>query len=440
MSKQIARSVSSRMNMQPVLIAPHSGDSLVDALRHLATTNHDDEARDAESCRNTALSAFGYPSHTEDKPFAYADGIAFIPISGLLINRFGYSWSWITGYNFIRSQMNAALEDADVRLIVYDVNSNGGEVAGCFELAEDIFNARSVKPSVAVVDASCYSAAYAIASAANKIILTPSGGAGSIGVVATHISYKKLLDEAGIAVTFIYSGDHKVDGNPYEDLPDAVRAGIQARVDTTRQEFVALVARNRGLDAKDVHDTQAECFSAEEALRLGLVDAIAPPSSAVSAFLNELSGSEFDKESDMTTEAAKPGAESDVAATTDNKVVPSPTAPVENEAAVSAISERAAERERIKAITTHEAAKDKSTLANHLALNTNLSVEAAAGILASSPVEKPTTPVSGNAFAAAMDASEHPNVGAGGEAQGDEGMTAAQRILRSQALATGVKP
>ncbi len=331
-----------------------------------------------------------------------------------------------------------------MKLIVFDMDSNGGEVAGCFELAEDIFNARSIKPSVAIVDAACYSAAYALASAAHKIIVTPSGGAGSIGVVATHFSYQKMIDEAGLAVTFIYSGDHKVDGNPYQDLPDSVRAGIQTRVDETRHKFVALVARNRGLDAKVVYDTEAECYSADEALQLGLIDAVAPPSTAVSAYLNELSGSNFEKDSEMTTTATKPGAESKAAATIDDKAAaPTTSADKEVAPAVSAATpsdERAAERDRIKAIMSHEAAKGKSALANHLALSTDLSVEAAAGILEAAPAEKGNTPASANAFAAAMDASEHPNVGAGGEeGAGDEGMTAAQRILKAQALATGVK-
>lgn len=435
MSKQIARSVSGRMNYKPVLIAPHSGEALGEALRHLATVELAAENAEASASRGTMLSAFGFPPDDVGKPFAYADGVAFIPVNGLLINRFNYSWSWLTGYNFIRGQMNAALEDADVKLIVFDMDSNGGEVAGCFELAEDIFNARSIKPSVAIVDAACYSAAYALASAAHKIIVTPSGGAGSIGVVATHFSYQKMLDEAGLAVTFIYSGDHKVDGNPYQDLPDSVRAGIQTRVDETRHKFVALVARNRGLDAKVVYDTEAECYSADEALRLGLIDAVAPPSTAVSAYLNELSGSPFEKELDMTTAATKPGAESTTPAT--SAVPPVEVAAVPT-SAVTPTDERATERARIKAITTHDAAKDKAALANHLALNTDLSVEAAAGILSAAPAEKADDAARPSAFATAMENSEHPNVGAGG-AEGDEGLTAAQRILKAQALATGVK-
>ena len=130
-------------------------------------------------------------------------------------------------------------------------------VAGCFELAAEIRASRDLKPSVAVVDAACYSACYALASSASKIVCTPSGGVGSIGVVAMHVDYSKMFQEAGVKVTFIHSGDHKVDGNPYEPLPASVKDDIQKSVDSTRTEFVALVATNKGLDTKVVFDTEA---------------------------------------------------------------------------------------------------------------------------------------------------------------------------------------
>ena len=63
----------------------------------------------------------------------------------------------------------------------------------------------------------------ALAAAADRIVLIPSGGAGSIGVVTMHVDYSKNLSEAGIKVTYIHGGAHKVDGNPYQPLPDDVR-------------------------------------------------------------------------------------------------------------------------------------------------------------------------------------------------------------------------
>lgn len=435
MSNQLAHAVINGFNRQPALLAVAYADTLTASIRSIASADDEEEQRVAQTKRDSLVSRFGYSSSSENKPFAYADGIAFIPVTGLLINRFSYSWSWVTGYNFIRNQLNAALDDSDVKGIVFDCDSGGGMVAGCFELCEDIYKSRAVKPSVAVVDAASYSACYAIASSASMVVATPSAGLGSVGVVAMHVDFSKALNEMGVKVTFIYSGDHKVDGNPYQPLPASVRADIQKDVDATRKEFVGLVARNRGLDPKVVFDTEAQTYSATDALGLGLIDAIAPPIEAVTAFFIELSGSETEKEMSMSTPAAKkPGAESEAAAPTEQPNAAA-AAPAQT---VDVAAERASERDRIRAITTHEAAKDKPALASHLALNTDLSVEEAAKIMSAAAPEKKEAaePPKKSAFEAAMDASDHPKVGA--ETAGTE-KTAAQRILEAQALATGMK-
>jgi len=446
-SKQLARTVVSGFNRQPAMLALAYADMLTEVVQNLSAASTKDENDAARDAQTTLLAAYGYHSTDLDKPFAYANGIAFIPIHGLLINRFSWSWGWVTGYNFIRNQLSAALDDEDVKAIIFDVNSGGGMVAGCFELAADIKASRDVKPSVAVVDAACYSACYALASSATKIVCTPSGGVGSIGVVAMHLDYSKMFKDAGVTVSFIFSGDHKVDGNPYESLPAPVRADIQKSVDSTRKEFVTLVADNRGCDSKVVFDTEARCFTASEALSLGLIDAIAPPLEAVNAFLNELSDSEATMENDdMSTSAVKPGAESTQATVTSptqqaaNASAQQAAAPAVESAATNqanASSERKAERERIQAIQSHAEAADRHKLASHLALNTDLSVEAAAGIMAAAPKEVAEVTQTANAFEAAMNTSEHPNVGADAAAGGEK--TAAQRILEAQAIATGVK-
>lgn len=296
---------------------------------------------------------------------------------------------------------------------------------------------------LAVVDPNCYSACYAIASAADKIIVTPSGGVGSIGVVAMHVDMSKMLDKMGVKVTFIHSGDHKVDGNPYEPLPAAVQKSIQARVHATRQEFVSLVAPNRGLDSKVVFDTEAACYSAQEALDIGLVDGIATPREAVKSFFVGLSKSSSIKlENQMSTEAKPASAESVASTTETDSAVESKaatTASTETKAAATADG-RTAERERIKAIQSHANAEGKPALANHLALNTDMSVDDAAALLAVATPEVTQAANTGiSPFTAAMEASGHPNVGAEGGAEGGSEMSAAARILASQALATGTK-
>lgn len=436
MSKQLARTVVNGFNMQAALLSPAHAEIILDSIQNLAQANAKEENEQAKNSPNELVAAYGYAASAIEKPFAYADGIAFIPISGVLINRFNWSWGFVTGYNFIRSQLNAALEDDDVKGIVFDVNSGGGQVAGCFELANDIYNSRAIKPSIAVVDAFSFSAAYALASSATKVLVTPSGSVGSIGAVMMHMDWSQYMKDEGIKVTFIYSGDHKKDGNPYETLPESVRADMQAQVDIARKEFVDLVSRNRSLDSQVVHNTQARCYLASEALQLGLIDGITTPTNAVVSFLNELDGSvTFTKEIDMSKETNQPGAESETAVT---QAIATPAAKADTQA--NAQADRQAERTRIQGILGCDEAKDKQALANHLALNTDLSVDAAKGILAASASEVKQAPAAAaaNPLEAAMASTPNPEVGADVAAGGAPvEQSAAARILAAQALATG---
>lgn len=425
MSQLIARQVLDRVNMKEIMYAPSYLNSFSEDMRQLAEADVDHERAEAEERDRNTMSAYGFTADEQKrKPFMYASGIAIIPVHGSLINRFGACFGYVTGYNFIRSQLNAAIADEDVKGIVLDINSGGGEVTGCFELVEDIYQARSEKPILGVIDAHCYSAAYAIGSACSKLVCTPTGGAGSVGVVSTHISVKKLLDSIGYEVTFIYAGAHKVDGNPYEDLSDEVKADIQASVDKVYEKFVLTVARNRQLEAQVVRDTEARCFKAEDAIDLGLIDVVETPHLAVSTFFTELSFGSTLQENRMEK-------------VTDN--TQAENAPVVEQASVEQAKQ--AERQRVSAILTCEEASGNADLANHLAFETELSVDAAKGILAAAkPSAEAAAPTAnGNVFQQAMDADSHPEMSADEGVEGGQEMSHADMILGAHAAATGRK-
>lgn len=411
MSESVAHAAIMRMNMREVAVNPTYSGIGVD-LAQLASVKGDDGHKAFLERRAEQCASFGVNEQNQRKPFAFGAGLAFIPVHGTLINRFGGSYSFITGYNFLRSQVAAAVADDDVMGIVLDVNSYGGEAAGCFECAAFIAEARKSKMILAVVDSNAYSAAYAIASAANKIVVTPSGGAGSIGVVGMHVDMSKLLTNIGYTVTLVHSGAHKVDGNPYEPLPDEVKAKWQAGMDKSRAAFASLVSTNLGIDLKKVMDTEAQTYRADEALAIGLIHAIASPEEAVRAFIDELSGS---------TPKAKGHQMSN-----ETKTEPAP-----------AVDARKAERARISGIQTCAEATGRESLANHLALNTEMSVDEAKAILGAAPKATTEAPKTDN-FKAAMDASTHPGLNSN-DGGGTQQESASASILRNHSLATGVK-
>ena len=433
MNDQIARAALMRMNMREVAVASFQ-TTLATDMQELASADHDKEqAQYMEQRRDELCAAYGFGPASREKPFAFADGIAIIPFSGSLINRFGWSYGYVTGYNFIRRQMQLALADEDVKGIVGDFNTYGGEAAGCFECATEIFEARGTKPMIAVIDSNCYSAGYALASAFDKIVCTPSGGAGSIGVVGMHMNIAKALEKYGVEITFIHYGEHKVDGNPYESLSPAVKKNIQTGVNKSGEAFVALVARNRNLEATAVKATEAACYRADEAMSLGLIDAIATPSQAVQVYFDELSGSVHNPETEdemSTTAENKPGANEQASNTAD-------LAAARSEA-------RTAERARVSSIMSCEEAKGRTALANHIAMNTDMDLDAAKAMLAASPaaaapVAAPAPTAQGNQFKEAMDNGKHPNVGADADATaGDKPTDKAAAVLADYRAAGGL--
>lgn len=216
--------------------------------------------------------------------------IAQICVHGTLVQKLGTlrPYSGMTGYDGLRQSIATAVEDPAVKAILLNIDSPGGEVAGCFDFVDALYGMRGTKPIWAVLDECAYSAAYAIASAADKIIVPRTGGVGSIGVITMHVDWSKALTSAGIAVTFITFGDRKADGHPEIPLSPEALAATQADIDAMGELFVSTVARNRNLSADAVRATQAACFMGENGVRAGLADVVMAPDAAFMALLAEL--------------------------------------------------------------------------------------------------------------------------------------------------------
>lgn len=381
--------------------------NIVAAVRGIATADEEKLRADFIYRKLDMLSAYGLvPTATGmTKPFAYARGTAVIPIHGMLLNRLNWSSAGATGYDFIRSQLRAALTDPDVKQVVFDVNSDGGLVSGCAELAREIFDSREVKPTLAVVDARSYSAAYFLSSAASRVVSTPTGGIGSIGVLAVHLDLSEALEKEGIKVTFLHKGEEKIDGNSLQPLSDRARESIERDIGYHYDTFVGAVSRNRGVTEDDIRATEARCYLPNEARRLGLIDDIQTPTEAVAEF-----GSQENAVMEMSEEQ------------------------------VRAIAREAVEgdRARINGIRNHVEAKGRESLADHLAFNTGMSIQEALPILMASPTKGPETATqhpSRTGFSEFMDADKHPKVGPDSQDEGE--VSAADRILGHYVGLTG---
>ncbi len=228
-----------------------------------------------------------------DAPYPIVDGIAVIEISGVLIHRGGWigQSSGQTSYQGIAAQIDAAARDPSVRAVALEIDSFGGEVAGVFDLADQIRALRRNKPVWAFVAEHAFSAGYALASQADRILLPRTGAVGSIGVVVMHADLSSQLDQDGVRVTLIHSGQHKVDGNPYEPLPEAVRDDIQREIDVLRFLFAETVAAGRAgrLSQDAALATEAATYRGADAVSAGLADEVIDLSRGFAQFRESLS-------------------------------------------------------------------------------------------------------------------------------------------------------
>ena len=241
---------------------------------------------------NTA-GGMGMRAPANNKTYSLTDsGIALIPVNGMLMKKAVglMSMSGMCTYETISAQVEQALSDPSCRAILLDIDSPGGQTHGAFELSDLIHAARGSKPIYACADDMAASAAYLIASAADKVYVTGTGAVGSIGVYSLHADQEQLDAKMGIRYTYISAGKYKTDGNPHEALSKTAKSNIQSEVDRQYGMFVDAVARNRKLSAQDVVDTNALCFFAAGAVPL-LADKVGTVDDAIAALEAKLDGS-----------------------------------------------------------------------------------------------------------------------------------------------------
>jgi signal peptide peptidase SppA len=207
--------------------------------------------------------------------YLVADGIATIDISGTLVSKTGgmAALSGLTSYADIATNFAKALKDENVLAIALAIDSPGGEVNGMFDLADMMYQARGTKPVCAVVNCAA-SAAYLLASTADRILVSRTGIVGSIGIIAVHLDESGADEQAGLKYTAIFAGDKKNDGNPHAPLSPEAKGSMQARIDQVYGMFTGAVARNRGIPDAAIRKTQAAVYMGQDGANAGLADSV----------------------------------------------------------------------------------------------------------------------------------------------------------------------
>ncbi|MFZ6686592.1 S49 family peptidase [Undibacterium sp. SXout11W] len=420
----------SRLYNTPLMLHPDKAALIESVFRNYAGTIGSDAL---ELPRPAAAT---YSSSRGDKPYSLSDGgVAVIPVMGTLVQRASSldAMSGITSYSRVSGLINAALNDNDVKGIILELDSPGGEVNGLYDLADSIYAARNVKPLWAVANESAYSACYAIGSAADKLFMPRTAGVGSIGVIAMHVDQSKRDAAQGYSYTAIFSGDKKNDFNSHSPLSDSALTDLQAQIDRLYGMFVDTVARNRAISADVVKATQAGVIYPQQAVDEGFADGIATLQETIEMLEAEVqpqpvqvaSFGAHRKETRMSQEANPQNASAEAQA-------------LINQARAEGIRTGATqERTRIGAIMQSEEAKGRESMAQTFALESDLDTDTAKKLLAKSPVA--TNAATGStSFQQAMAAVQNPKVGASTETGQDLTPEAEAQLLAQKILGAGV--
>lgn len=204
------------------------------------------------------------------------NGIGVISVSGPLSQK-GSFWSFLFGgssYEEIRAEYKKALDDDQIKTIIFDINSPGGVVSGVFDLVDEIYESRGKKQTIAYINEMAYSAAYAIASAADGIHIPRTGGVGSIGVIAMHVDQSQFDQKIGVKYTPIFAGEKKNDFSSHEPLSKRAYEEVKSEIDDVYNIFTETVARNKGISIDGIKKMEAGIYQGQKAIDVGLADEI----------------------------------------------------------------------------------------------------------------------------------------------------------------------
>lgn len=181
--------------------------------------------------------------------------------------------------NLIKS-LREAFKDPKTKAVVMRINSPGGSPVQAGYVYDEIRRLRAEHPDTklyAVITDLGASGAYYIASAADEIYADKASLVGSIGVTAAGYGFVGAMEKLGVERRSYTAGEHKAFLDPFSPEKPDERAFWQGVLNTTHQQFIAMVKQGRGDRLKDKEHPElfsGLIWSGEQAKSLGLVDGL----------------------------------------------------------------------------------------------------------------------------------------------------------------------
>lgn len=234
----------------------------------------------AEQIRSAMAMAEEYEQAADAKPYELdPHGTAQIRLGGMLLKEVPCLF-WLMGVDATsttraRRQIQHALADDEVKAIHLVVDSPGGTVEGISALADEVFQARGKKPITAHASDLACSAAYWVASQADRFTAGPTAVIGSIGVYTVIRDLSRAAEMEGVKVHLVTSGPYKGAGAPGTVVTDKHLEASQGLINTMTELFVAAVARGLGMSVEQVKAlATGAVWVGAQALEAGLIHAV----------------------------------------------------------------------------------------------------------------------------------------------------------------------
>ncbi len=202
--------------------------------------------------------------------------IAVIDVCGIILNENG-GYSENADSTLICRQLKKAEKDPDVRAVILNLNTPGGEVTAADDIHMAVQQLKKSKPVVALMNSMAASGGYYAAVACDWIVASRLTMTGSIGVIISTYNYRGLLDKIGVQSEVYKSGKMKDMLNGARPRTPEEIALVQSLVDECYGEFVRLVSAGRKIPVEKIRTTEigdGRILHGSRALKLGLIDEI----------------------------------------------------------------------------------------------------------------------------------------------------------------------
>jgi protease-4 len=178
------------------------------------------------------------------------------------------------GSETVAGAFRDAIEDQDIKAILFRVDSPGGSYVASDTIYREVLRARKAgKPVIVSMGNLAGSGGYFVAMAADKIVAEPGTITASIGVLGGKMYAAGFWNKLGLSHDEIHTSQNATMFTTTHDYNDTEWQRFEAWLDRVYADFTSKVAEGRHLPQEKVLEiAKGRIWTGEDAKAIGLVD------------------------------------------------------------------------------------------------------------------------------------------------------------------------